>query len=157
MPEAPPPAPARPASLTGDRQQWLAVLARADAAAIAAHLDGPLPDFDRLRGPETGLVMVRGRQGGDGGPFNLGETTVTRCSIRLATGGVGHAWRLGRDARAAELSAVLDAALQDPARRPALMAAVIEPLAQAQAEAAAQQARRAAATRVKFFTMAAMR
>lgn len=143
--------------MTADRQSWLAILARADAATIAARLDGPLPEFARLRGPETGLVMVRGRQGGDGGAFNLGEATVTRCSVRLTEGGVGHAWRLGRDARAAELSAVLDAALQDPARRPALMQTVIAPLAAAQAEAVAQQARRAAATRVKFFTMAAMR
>ena len=30
--------------------------------------------------------MVRGRVGGTGAPFNLGEMSVTRCSVRLADG-----------------------------------------------------------------------
>lgn len=135
----------------------MAVLARADAAAIAALIPEPLPGHARLRGPETGLVMLRGRAGGDGAAFNLGEATATRCSVRLADGGVGHAWRLGRDAAAAETSAVLDALLQDPARQAALLDAVIAPLAAVQAADAARLARRAEATRVNFFTMAAMR
>ncbi len=33
--------------------------------------------------------MVRGRAGGGGSAFNLGEMTVTRCSVRIATGQVG--------------------------------------------------------------------
>lgn len=141
------------------RQRWMGVLARAGAAEIAARLEQApaLPPHRRLRGPETGLVMARGRQGGDGAPFNLGEMTVTRCSVRLADGTVGHAYVAGRDARQAELAAALDAALQDPDRRDGLMAAVIEPLAAAQAARAAQDAAKAAATRVQFFTMANMR
>lgn len=141
------------------RRRWMSVLARADADAIAARLtETPaLPRHVRLRGPETGLVMTRGRQGGDGAPFNLGEMTVTRCSVRLADGTVGHAYVSGRNARQAELAAVLDAALQGSARREALLAAVIEPLAEAQAARAAREAAKAAATRVEFFTMATMR
>lgn len=141
------------------RRRWMGVLARADADAIAARLaEAPaLPRHVRLRGPETGLVMTRGRQGGDGSPFNLGEMTVTRCSVRLADGPVGHAYVAGRDARQAELAAVIDAALQDPARHEALLAVVIEPLAEAQAARAAREAAKAAATRVEFFTMATMR
>jgi alpha-D-ribose 1-methylphosphonate 5-triphosphate synthase subunit PhnG len=141
------------------RRRWMGVLARADAEAITARLaEAPaLPRHARLRGPETGLVMARGRQGGDGAPFNLGEMTVTRCSVRLADGLVGHAYVAGRDARQAELAAVLDAALQDPSRRPALLSAVIEPLAAAQAARATREAAKAAATRVEFFTMATMR
>ncbi|WP_431284434.1 phosphonate C-P lyase system protein PhnG [Humitalea sp. 24SJ18S-53] len=135
----------------------MAILARADAAAITDLIPGPLPHHARLRGPETGLVMLRGRAGGDGAPFNLGEATATRCSVRLADGAVGHAWRLGRDTAAAEASAVLDALLQDPKEQAALLDAVIAPLAAAQAEANARLARRAEATRVNFFTMAAMR
>jgi alpha-D-ribose 1-methylphosphonate 5-triphosphate synthase subunit PhnG len=137
----------------------MGILARASAAEIAARLaDAPaLPPHTRLRGPETGLVMARGRQGGDGAPFNLGEMTVTRCSVRLVDGSVGHAYVAGRDARQAELAAALDAALQDPVRRPALLATVIGPLAEAQAGRAAQDTARAAATRVEFFTMATMR
>ena len=137
----------------------MGILARASAAEIEARLaDAPaLPPHTRLRGPESGLVMARGRQGGDGAPFNLGEMTVTRCSVRLPDGAIGHAYVAGLDMRQAELAAALDAALQDPDRRPALLAAVIEPLASAQAARAAQDAARAAATRVEFFTMATMR
>ena len=101
--------------------------------------------------------MARGRQGGDGAPFNLGEMTVTRCTVRLRGRPVGHAYVAGRDMRQAELAAVLDAVLQDPARRGAMMAAVMEPLAAAQAARAAKDAAKAAATRVEFFTMATMR
>lgn len=141
------------------RRHWMGVLARADAAAIRDCLDQlpPLPPHTRLRGPEVGLVMARGRQGGDGAPFNLGEITIARCSVRLADGRVGHAYTTGRDLDRAELAAVLDAALQDAALRPALLEAVIQPLAAAQAAAAAADAARAAATRVEFFTMANMR
>jgi alpha-D-ribose 1-methylphosphonate 5-triphosphate synthase subunit PhnG len=101
--------------------------------------------------------MVRGRAGGDGAPFNLGEVTVSRCSVVLDGGAAGHALRAGRDRRAAELSAVLDAALQDPRLRPALHASVIAPLAAAQAAARQADAERAAATRVEFMTMVQMR
>ena len=141
------------------RKRWMGVLARAGAVEIAARLGSapPLPAHARLRGPETGLVMVRGRAGGDGAPFNLGEMTVTRCAVRMEDGTVGHAYRAGRDARAAELSAALDAALQDPARRDALLVAVVDPLAAAQEAARETVARKAAATRVQFFTMANMR
>src|SRR4028118_337616 len=97
------------------RRRWMGVLARASAPEIVAHLRDapPLPAHTRLRGPETGLVMARGRQGGDGAPFNLGEMTVTRCTVGLGSAAVGHAYGAGRDARKAELAAVLDAALQD--------------------------------------------
>ena len=141
------------------RRRWMAVLARASGEEIATHLKAApaLPAWTRLRGPETGLVMVRGRAGGDGAPFNLGEMTVTRCAVRLADGTVGHAYVAGRDARQAELAAALDAALQAPSRRAALIGAVVAPLAAAQAEAASHEARKAAATRVQFFTMATMR
>jgi alpha-D-ribose 1-methylphosphonate 5-triphosphate synthase subunit PhnG len=141
------------------RRQWMAVLARASAGQIAARLEAApeLPAHTRLRGPETGLVMVRGRAGGDGAPFNLGEMTVTRCSVALADGTLGHAYVAGRDARQAELAALLDACLQQPALHAALHAAVVQPLAATQAEARASVARKAAATKVEFFTMANMR
>jgi alpha-D-ribose 1-methylphosphonate 5-triphosphate synthase subunit PhnG len=101
--------------------------------------------------------MLRGRAGGGGAAFNLGEMTVTRCTVRVADGHVGHAYVAGRDARQAELAALLDAALQDPARHDALQAMVIAPLAARQRAARDGIARRAAATRVDFFTMATMR
>lgn len=141
------------------RRRWMGVLARASAAEIEQHvasLPAPPPHL-RLRGPETGLVMVRGRAGGDGAAFNLGEMTVTRCAVRLPDGRVGHAYVAGRDARQAELAALLDALLLDEAARPAIEAAVIAPLEAAQAARRAEEAARAAATRVQFFTMTQMR
>jgi alpha-D-ribose 1-methylphosphonate 5-triphosphate synthase subunit PhnG len=156
----PPGAGPRAADLAEDeRRRWMGVLARASAMEIEGLLAGlpPLPRHTRLRGPETGLVMVRGRAGGDGAPFNLGEMTVTRCAVRLPDGTIGHAYVAGRDARQAELAALLDAMLQDAGRRDALQAKVIAPLAAAQAGRRAQAERRAAATRVQFFTMTQMR
>jgi alpha-D-ribose 1-methylphosphonate 5-triphosphate synthase subunit PhnG len=141
-----------------DRQRWMAVLARASAAAIRECLrHAPdLPAHTRLRGPEAGLVMVRGRAGGGGAPFNLGEMTVTRCTVR-AGDQIGHAYVAGRRAEQAELAARLDAALQDAGLHDALQQAVIQPLAAAEAARRAGIAGRAAATQVKFFTMATMR
>ena len=141
------------------RQAWIAVLARADAARIAAALPPPgaRPEARRLRGPETGLLMLRGRMGGTGAPFNLGEITVTRCTLRLADGPVGHATIMGRDADHAELAALADALLQHPDFAAPLGEALIAPLAASQAAARADIAARAAATRVAFFTLQTMR
>ncbi len=135
----------------------MAVLARATADELAISAEGRLPAFTRLRGPEVGLVMLRGRAGGTGPAFNLGEATVARCTVRTTDGWVGHAYCLGRDLRQAELAAALDAALQDPARLPELNAAVIQPLATVQAARRETLSRRAAATQVQFFTLATMR
>ena len=141
------------------RQHWMSVLARAPAIAIESALtrDGPLPAWTRVRGPETGLVMVRGRAGGSGSPFNLGEMTVTRCTVRLASGATGHAYIAGRDEQQAELAAIADALLQDPATRDVLCDSLIRPLAEAQREQRLTRAEKAAATRVEFFAMRNMR
>lgn len=148
-----------PSPPVAERRRWMGILARASAAEIERYLADipPPPPHRRLRGPETGLVMVRGRTGGDGAAFNLGEMTVTRCAVRLEDGRVGHAYVAGRDARQAELAALLDALLLDEAARPAIAAAVIEKLAAAQDARRMADSRRAAATRVQFFTMTQMR
>ena len=135
----------------------MAVLARADAAELAEASAGLLPAYTVLRGPEAGLIMLRGRAGGNGAPFNLGEATVARCTVRSEAGYVGHGYCLGRELRAVELAAAIDAGLQDPAREAALRSNVIAPLAAAQDAARSLVARRAAATQVQFFTMATMR
>ena len=80
------------------RKAAMAVLAHSGAGEIAGRLAAiSLPDHENLREPENGLVMVRGRIGGDGAPFNLGEATVSRAAVRLATGEVGFGYTLGRD------------------------------------------------------------
>lgn len=140
-----------------ERQRWMAVLARASTAELHELLArcAPLPRYTMLRGPELGLVMVRGRTGGGGAPFNAGEMTVARCAVRTDSGAVGHAYCAGRDLRQAELAAVLDGALQDG--RQDLLHGVVTPLAERQAAQRAAVAAKAAATRVQFFTMATMR
>ena len=138
-----------------ERQANMAVLARAKPAVLAARWAelGTEPAHERVRGPETGLVMVRGRAGGGGAPFNLGEATVTRATVRLATGEVGHAYALGRDTEKVMTAALVDALWQQPANRDAIRKTVIEPLAAS--EAVADQTRRgeSAATKVNFFTL----
>lgn len=152
-------APDPTAAAIAARQHWMAVLARAPAAAIESALtrECPLPAWTRVRGPETGLVMVRGRAGGSGSPFNLGEMTVTRCTVRLDSGLAGHAYVAGRDERRAELAAVADALLQDPVIYDALHDQLVRPLAEAQREQRLTRAEKAAATRVEFFAMRNMR
>lgn len=111
-----------------------------------------LPAFTYLRRPETGLVMLRGRQGGTGSPFNIGEATLTRCSIRLGDGRVGHAFVMGRSHDHALSAAVCDALLQGP-ENARLTQEVITPLAHERAERERQMALKNAATKVDFFTM----
>jgi alpha-D-ribose 1-methylphosphonate 5-triphosphate synthase subunit PhnG len=134
-----------------ERKSWMAVLAKAPAARLAA-LMPDLPPHSVLRAPEIGAVMVQGRVGATGAAFNLGEMTVTRASVRLATGEVGHAWVQGRDRGHALRAAVIDALMQTGAAA-GLAATVLDPLvAEADATRAAR-ADRAAATKVDFFTM----
>ncbi|WP_026303978.1 phosphonate C-P lyase system protein PhnG [Kaistia granuli] len=112
---------------------------------------GDVPAATDLRGTEQGLVMLRGRMGGDGNPFNLGEATVTRAAIRLPDGRTGFAYQLGRDAAKARTAAILDALWQGPER--AAVEAALAPIRDRIAGEAAAKARRVAATRVNFFTM----
>lgn len=136
------------------RQRWLSVLAKSDRRSIEDALgDHALPDAEMLRPAEVGLVMVRGRAGGNGQRFNLGEMPVTRCSVRSTAGHVGHGYVQGRDKAHAELAARLDAALQEAGRRQALIDEVVEPLAAALAHHKKSIEAKAAATKVDFFTM----
>jgi alpha-D-ribose 1-methylphosphonate 5-triphosphate synthase subunit PhnG len=137
----------------------MSILARAQADSIATLLAdcGALPGYSILRGPEGGLVMVRGRAGGGGSAFNLGEMTVTRCSILTGTGQVGHAYVAGRDGRQAELAALVDALMQDDDRRAIIEERLITPLHAMQADRRNNRARKAAATKVEFFAMQTMR
>lgn len=160
------------------RQAWLAILARASRASLEQGLRAALSDFDSsanstaditqgelklppydwLRAPETGLAMVRGRAGGTGDAFNLGEATVTRATLRLRAAAdrpatVGIAYQLGRDKRRAELAALCDALLQTPSHHDAVQRTVIAPLTEQFAAERRQRESAAAATRVEFFTM----
>ncbi|RQP05817.1 MAG: phosphonate C-P lyase system protein PhnG [Paracoccus sp. BP8] len=133
------------------RRDWISALAKAPPGRLAALLPD-LPAHELLRAPEIGTVMVQGRIGGTGAPFNLGEMTVTRCSVRLPGGAVGHACVQGRDKAHAARAAIADALMQTEAA-PRIEAKVLTPLRAEAAEARASRAAKAAATRVEFFTM----
>lgn len=133
-----------------ERPGWMGLLARSAPARLAALLD-PLPAHSFARGPDIGTVMVRGRAGGTGAAFNLGEVTVTRCTLRLDSGTVGHACVQGRDKAHATRAALVDALMQDD---PATTRdAILTPLAHAAEERATARRAKAAATKVEFFTL----
>lgn len=138
-----------------ERKDVMATLAQANGDDIARLWNeaGLTSEAELLRGPETGLVTVRGRIGGGGAPFNVGEATVTRATVRLPSGQVGHSYMLGRDRKKARLAAIADALWQDPAQRRTVETALVAPLRAAQGEAREKRRAETAATKVDFFTM----
>ena len=143
------------AETTVERRRWLSVLAKARADEVISAWDAlpARPAFRALRAPEIGMVMVRGRMGGTGDAFNLGEMTVTRAAVRLDSGETGLSYVAGRDRRHAEIAAAVDALMQSPSLRPAVQDRMVARLADAQARRRDTAARKAAATKVDFFTM----
>nr|WP_157088354.1 phosphonate C-P lyase system protein PhnG [Bradyrhizobium jicamae] len=136
------------------RKAAMAVLAHSEVGDIACYLEAiALPAHEDLREPEDGLVMVRGRIGGDGAPFNLGEATVSRAAVRLSTGEIGFGYTLGRDRHKAKLIALCDAMVQSDEFVAAVEAEVIAPLREAMIEKRNRKVAEAAATRVDFYTM----
>ena len=141
-------------SKQAQRKAAMTVLAHSDAAGIAGRLEAlALPDHEILREPENGLVMVRGRIGGDGAPFNLGEATVARAAVRLSTGEVGFGYTLGRDREKARLIALCDAMVQSAELAGAIETQVVAPLRAAMVERQNRKVAEAAATRVDFYTL----
>ena len=136
------------------RKAWLGLLAKSPAADVArlwaSH--GATPDHTVLRTPEIGGVMVRGRAGAVGAPFNLGEMSVTRASVKLACGAVGHGYVQGRSKDHALQTALIDALMQTD-QAEAVDAAILKPLRDAYAARRDGRAAKAAATKVDFFTM----
>lgn len=132
----------------------MSVLARTSTERLEHYWSSlePRPETRLLRKPETGLVMIRARAGGDGMQFHLGEMTVTRCAAAVGDV-VGHAWVAGRDRRRAELAAIFDAMLQKPERREQVIQELVEPEAERQSETRRAREAKAAATRVEFYTM----
>lgn len=137
------------------RKEWLSVLAKARAAEVVEAWEAlqSRPGYQALRSPELGLVLVRGRMGGLGDAFNLGEMTVTRAAVRLESGETGLAYVAGRERRHAEIAAAVDAMMQSPALRPQVETPVVARLHRAQDERRSLAGRKAAATTVDFFTM----
>ncbi|MBB3461006.1 phosphonate C-P lyase system protein PhnG [Rhizobium sp. BK377] len=143
------------ARVESGRKRTVDLLARAETQELLAAWDAlaEQPVVQPVRGPETGLVMVRGRIGGGGAPFNLGEVTVTRATVRLASGSVGHAQALGTNREKARLSAIFDALWQEEATKGFVEEKLLSPIARRIAEDNNRKAEETSATRVDFFTM----
>ncbi len=137
-----------------ERKRAMGLLARASTEELQAGWLAiePKPEVHPVRGPETGLVMVRGRVGGGGDPFNLGEATVSRATVRLGSGEIGHGQLLGNDREKARLAAIFDALYQRPEHRFTVDKLIDQVEGRIDAEDR-KHAEQTAATRVDFFTM----
>jgi alpha-D-ribose 1-methylphosphonate 5-triphosphate synthase subunit PhnG len=144
-----------PANEHATRRERMSVLARADGVELRRLWQGmgPEPEHAMLRGPESGAVTLRGRMGGGGAPFNIGEATVTRATVRVAGGAIGHSAMLGRDREKARIAALIDALALDPAAEERIEAVVIAPLRERLAAADEAVRAQVAATKVNFFTV----
>jgi alpha-D-ribose 1-methylphosphonate 5-triphosphate synthase subunit PhnG len=140
---------------TNDRKQIMRVLAHATEAELEHGLlaAGLSTDLPQIRLPETGLTMVRGRIGGDGRPFNLGEMTITRAAVESPAGHTGVAYLKGRCPRRARLAAAADAYWQNPETRAAIETELLAPIEQRLAREHLKATEEADATKVDFFTM----
>ncbi len=140
--------------LETDRKAWLSTLATAKSTELAKLWDaaGLAPEYQTLRTPEIGSVMVRGRAGATGSAFNLGEMTVTRASIRLTGGEVGHGYVQGRDKSHALKAALIDAMMQTH-DAPHVRDSILTPLETGAVARKTERAEKAAATQVDFFTL----
>jgi alpha-D-ribose 1-methylphosphonate 5-triphosphate synthase subunit PhnG len=117
----------------------------------------PQPEVTMVRGPESGLIMVRGRVGGGGVRFNLGEATVTRATVSMtephAEPIIGHAYSLGRNRQKVRLAAIFDALWCAPESRERFERSVLAHLESCLLETEKIASEQAAATEVNFFTM----
>ncbi|MDR9481016.1 MAG: phosphonate C-P lyase system protein PhnG [Spiribacter sp.] len=137
------------------RAGWMSLLACVSVDALAERWEALAldPAYTWLRAPEIGAVMVRGRAGGTGAPFNLGEMTVTRCTLRLdESGATGHAYVQGRAPAHARRAALVDALMHTDAA-PRLTQDLLAPLQAERKRARSQEAARAQTTKVDFFTL----
>lgn len=137
------------------RQAWIRLLGQmpvADLEMAWADLPEP-PEYSLLKPAEAGLVMVRGRAGGNGQVFHLGEMTVTRCVVRLRQGRTGVSYVPGRSRRHGELAAVFDAMLQTDTPAAAALRSRLNQFEQRRRSALVQREGKVAGTRVNFFTL----
>lgn len=138
-----------------DRQAWMAVLATADTDALMAFSDSVIAteSFQDIRTAEVGLTQVRGRMGGTGSAFNLGDMTITRCVTRSQAGHYGYSYVAGRCKLHAQRAAELDALLQSESHYQQVMNTVVQPLLDAQQQQDRANREKTESTRVNFFTL----
>jgi alpha-D-ribose 1-methylphosphonate 5-triphosphate synthase subunit PhnG len=153
------PSDSRLSTTNAERAQWLALLARAPLSLLEQALQPHVQTTPYwLRKPETGLMMVEARAGGNGDRFNLGEMTVTRCALRLSDAlthrHVGISYVIGRSHRHAYLAAVADALLLDESERSEIERSLLTPVRELLASKKVTRQAQANTSKVDFFTVA---
>ena len=136
------------------RQKWMRLLAISnwdDLKESAKYFE--LIPYEMIRPPETGMIMLRGRMGGTGAAFNLGEATVTRCAVKTHKGFEGHSYVMGRNHEHAKLAAICDALLQDEESHASVTRSLLHPLEKILTEKKELVKRKSEATKVDFFTL----
>ena len=137
------------------RRIAMSVLARAETSELSGPIGRFWPGLQArdLKAPETGLIMLRGRMGGDGKAFNLGEATIARAVVELADGRRGYGHVLGRDQVRARLAAIADALWQGAADQEIVEREIIAPVSARLTHERARKRAETAATKVDFFTL----
>lgn len=137
------------------RQSWMGLLSKSDFTHLELLFEKleQVPDYEFIRRPETGMIMLQGRIGGTGSRFNVGEMTLSRCVLRTSEGYTGYGYTQSRKARHVELIALADAMLQNDANFPSLNLQLLIPLKELELEKKQALLSKAAATKVDFFTM----
>ena len=108
--------------------------------------------YEWLRTPEIGSIMAQGRMGVTGDKFNIGEVTITRCSLKLNCGTIGHSYVQGRSKKKAEISALCDALMQTEMSNE-INKSIIIPLEKIKKNNKDKILSKAEATKVDFFTL----
>lgn len=137
-----------------ERKLWMSVLATSDKNNILSFWEKTKikVNYQWLRAPEIGSIMAQGRMGVTGNKFNIGEVTITRCSLKLDCGTIGHSYVQGRSKKKAEISALCDALMQTKLAEK-INKKIIKPLEKIKIDKKNKILSKAEATKVDFFTL----
>lgn len=138
-----------------NRETWIGLLGCADPADLESALKelNMGSDYALITGPETGMLMVQAKADGSNSRFNLGELTVSKCILEIKGKYIGTGWVMGSNHRHAELAALFDGLLQDPAHHDRLMETLMPRLEEKQRIKTKALIKEASDTKVEFFTL----
>ena len=136
------------------RKSWMSLLATSNQSDLLNLWEQKKikVNYVWLRTPEIGSIMAQGRMGVTGDKFNIGEVTITRCSLKLNCGTVGHSYVQGRSKKKAEISALCDALMQTEMSNE-INKSIIIPLEKIKKNNKDKILSKAEATKVDFFTL----
>ena len=136
------------------RKSWMSLLATSNQSDLFNLWEQKKikVNYVWLRTPEIGSIMAQGRMGVTGDKFNIGEVTITRCSLKLNCGTIGHSYVQGRSKKKAEISALCDALMQTKMSKE-INKNIIIPLEKIKKGNKDKILSKAEATKVDFFTL----